>query len=72
MFKDGDLVEVDPELGPRTMWATRDSDDVLGYAFPGQLFIVSNRCEMTDCFEITNTLTGLSGWIDRVCLQLVK
>ncbi len=73
----GDLVEVVPGMGPRTIWAGPFGDDVYSYAWPGDVMIVVSEQPVdsnypTVSVQVANPKTGETGWIGIESIQHVK
>jgi hypothetical protein len=68
----GDLIEAIPGMGPRILWGDAQGDDVIGYAFPDEIFIVVECNAGLTSMRVTNTLDGVTGWISSDCVQVIK
>ena len=73
----GDLVEVIPDMSPRTIWAGPFGDDVYSYAWPGDVMIVVSEQPIdsnypTVSVQVVNPKTEEIGWIGIESIQRVK
>ncbi len=71
-LKPGDLVTVSERVSSVTVWTNVLGDDVEGYIFPGEIYLVSEVNELCESLRFVDTKNGLGGWISQNGVDKVK
>lgn len=71
-LKPGDLVTVSERVSSVTVWTNVLGDDVEGYIFPDEIYLVLEVNELCESLRLIDTKKGLEGWVSQNVVDKVK
>lgn len=71
-FKRGDLVTVSKRVNSVTVWTNISSDDVEGYLFPGDVYVVLGIDQLSESLRVIDTKNGFEGWVSQNVVDKVE